>query len=91
MFFGCQKVNTFSTSGLCHGPEPTRHPAAFCTMRVIHAHIIWVPSALLMSTFFSVVTPEWVSCPKYNQVVITFAYIHGIRPKKLYLNYFSCI
>ena len=68
MSFVCQKAKTFSGAlppeppkGLCHGPAgglppppSSRTPAAFRATLVFHAHIIWAPSALPMSTFFSV-------------------------------------
>ena len=52
MSFKCQKAEKYSPPRLCHGPGSPGPPAAFRAMRMFHAHIIWAPSALPMSTFF---------------------------------------
>ena len=61
MFLGHQTTKIFSPSGLCHGPlgrltapySYTNLAAAFRTMNMFHAHILWALSMLMMSTFFS--------------------------------------
>ena len=60
--FGIQKAKTFSGTlllSLHHifqppppSPPRARSAAGFCTTRMFRAHVIWVLSTLLMSTFF---------------------------------------
>ena len=60
MFFEHQKAKIFFPPRLCHGPlgrltapySYTNLAAAFHTMNMFHAHILWAPSMLMMSTFF---------------------------------------
>ena len=69
MSFGCQKAKKFlETSppelppGPCHGPARglTASPdlQLLFALCVFHAHTIWAPSTLPMSTFFFVLTPD---------------------------------
>ena len=51
-FMDVEKPNHFPTRAL---PWTSQTPR--CIMHMFHAHVIWVPSGLPMSTFFSVLTP----------------------------------
>ena len=54
--------------GLQHPPDP-QLLFALCAF---HAHIIWAPSALSMSTFFSVLTPDCIyKNTKHNVLIYT--------------------
>ena len=59
-FLDVKKPNHFPKRAL---PWTLQIPS--CIMRMFHAHMIWVPSALPISTFFSVLTPDF---PLFNKL-----------------------
>ena len=66
MSFGRQKAKYIFPPESCHGPAGGftanhRPPAAFCSMCMSHAQLIWAPPVLLMLTFFSVLTPVYAN------------------------------